>query len=135
LFPVNRPELFDAVLDNEEGRVYEVQVKTARPSTRWIWGAFKLPGDELASLHTLWEQRERKDQYLGTLVNAHIANGGYVRAVRGGETYVDVGTLHGYREAVRLLSEGGKQRLETHIAAETERSVPAGHSGSRSRTS
>ncbi|HKN32753.1 MAG TPA: sugar phosphate nucleotidyltransferase [Terriglobales bacterium] len=117
LFPVNRPELFDAVLDNEEGRVYEVQVKTARPSTRWIWGAFKLPGDELASLHTLWEQRERKDQYLGTLVNAHIANGGYVRAVRGGETYVDVGTLHGYREAVRLLSEGGKQRLETHIAA------------------
>jgi hypothetical protein len=25
--------------------------------------------------------------------------------VRAGESYVDVGTLHGYREAIRLLSE------------------------------
>jgi hypothetical protein len=30
---------------------------------------------------------------------------------------VDVGTLHGYREAVRLLSQEGKHRREIHIAA------------------
>jgi glucose-1-phosphate thymidylyltransferase len=117
LFPVAHPELFDAVLHNREGRVLEVQVKAAHPRTPWIWGALKLPGLELSRVHDLWQQRKRKDQYLGTLVNAYIANGGYVRAVRRGETYVDVGTLHGYREAVRLLSEEGKHRREIPIAA------------------
>jgi glucose-1-phosphate thymidylyltransferase len=117
LFPVEKPELFDAVLDNEKGRVYEVQVKTARPSTHWIWGAFKLPGQELATLHDLWQQRGRQDQYLGTLVNAHIANAGYVHAVRRGETYVDVGTLHGYREAVQALSQEDRQAREIRVAA------------------
>jgi glucose-1-phosphate thymidylyltransferase len=117
LFPVEKPELFDAVLDNEKGRVHEVQVKTPRPSTHWIWGAFKLPGQELAALYDLWQQRGRQDQYLGTLVNAHIANGGYVQAVRRGETYVDVGTLHGYREAVQVLSQEDQRAREIRIAA------------------
>jgi tRNA (mo5U34)-methyltransferase len=41
---------------------------------------------------------------MGTLVNAYLAHGGEAVGVRGGEAYVDVGTLHGYREAIRLLS-------------------------------
>jgi dTDP-glucose pyrophosphorylase len=117
LFPVEQPELFDSVLHDNKGRVYEVQVKTSRPSTHWIWGAFRLPGRELAVLHDLWQQRARQDQYLGTLVNAHIVNGGYVHSVRRGETYVDVGTLHGYREAVRLLSRNEEQEHGIQVAA------------------
>jgi hypothetical protein len=45
----------------------------------------------------------KRDEYLGTLVNAYIAGGGKVKAVKRGEVYVDVGTLHGYRDALRLL--------------------------------
>ena len=41
--------------------------------------------------------------YVGTLVNAWLARGGEARGVRAGESYVDVGTLHGYREAIQLL--------------------------------
>ena len=37
-------------------------------------------------------------------MTAYITAGGDARGVRAGETYVDVGTLHGYREAIRLLS-------------------------------
>jgi dTDP-glucose pyrophosphorylase len=104
LFPVARPELFDAVLTDGEGRVREVRVKRADAGSQWIWGALKLPGWELAALHDLWERRDRADQYLGTLVNAYLAEGGTARGVRAGDAYVDVGTLHGYREAVTLLA-------------------------------
>ncbi|HTG45110.1 MAG TPA: hypothetical protein VK633_11325, partial [Verrucomicrobiae bacterium] len=49
--------------------------------------------------------RAKQDEYFGTLVNAYLAAGGEACGIRAGESYVDVGTLHGYREAIRLLSE------------------------------
>ncbi len=103
LFPVARPELFDAVVADDAGAVREIQVKAATPSTSWIWGAFKLDGAILAELHALWRERGEADAYVGTLVNAWLAGGGRARAVRAGEAYVDVGTLHGYHEALALL--------------------------------
>jgi hypothetical protein len=42
---------------------------------------------------------------MGTLVNAYLATGGEAVAVPAGTNYVDVGTLGGYREAMRLLAE------------------------------
>ncbi len=105
LFPVARPELFDAVVTAPDGTVTEIQVKAERPATAWVWGGFKLGGALLAELHALWRERDERDEYLGTLVNAWIARGGRARGVRAGEAYVDVGTLHGYREAMRMLGE------------------------------
>ncbi|MDB5359518.1 MAG: Nucleotidyltransferase [Rhodospirillales bacterium] len=105
LFPVDHPELFDAVETDRDGRVRGIQVKSATASTGWIWGAFKLPGHVLHELHALWNRRDRSDVYIGTLVNAWIAEGGSVWGVPGGESYVDVGTLHGYHHAVHLLEE------------------------------
>ena len=58
----------------------------------------------LAELHELWVERSRKDEYLGTLVNAWLARSGRAQGVRAGEAYVDVGTLHGYRRAIQLLA-------------------------------
>ena len=104
LFPVDAPERFDAVLTDVTGRVREIRVKQADPGSRWVWGAFKLSGRTLLALYQLWESRERRDEYIGTLVNAWLAQGGRAVGVRGGETYVDVGTLHGYREAIGVLS-------------------------------
>ena len=107
LFPVERPELFDAVLTDAADNVLEIRVKEPDAGARWIWGAFKMPGEVFADLHRLWVERGRVDQYMGTLVNAYLAAGGRARGVRAGTAYVDVGTLHGYREAIRLL-EGGR---------------------------
>jgi glucose-1-phosphate thymidylyltransferase len=104
LFPVDAPERFDAVLTDERGRVREIRVKQPDPGTRWIWGAFKLSSATLHELHELWEARGRRDEYIGTLVNAWLAEGGQAVGVPAGETYVDVGTLHGYREAIGVLS-------------------------------
>jgi glucose-1-phosphate thymidylyltransferase len=104
LFPVNRPERFDAVLTDAAGRVREIRVKQPNPGSPWIWGAFKLSAATLGELYDLWCEREQKDEYVGTLVNAYLARGGVATGVRTGEAYVDVGTLHGYREAIRLLS-------------------------------
>src|SRR5581483_2038598 len=59
LFPVGRPELFDAVVTDADGRVLEIQVKRPDATSSWIWGAFKLPGWQLAELHELWCRRER----------------------------------------------------------------------------
>jgi glucose-1-phosphate thymidylyltransferase len=105
LFPVEHPELFDAVVLDEADGVAEIQVKQAAAASRWIWGAFKMPGRILAELHALWQEREQRDEFVGTLVNAWLARGGRARGFRLGESYVDVGTVRGYREAVMLLSD------------------------------
>jgi len=104
LFPVERPELFDAVVTDDAGRVQEIQVKARNAASSWIWGAFKMPGTTFHALHALWQERLQQDEYMGTLVNAHLQRGGMAYGVRAGQSYVDVGTLHGYREAIALLS-------------------------------
>ncbi len=104
LFPVQQPELFDAVETDDMGRVLEIQVKRPGATSNWIWGAFKMPGTVFHCLHELWCRRERSDEYFGTLVNAYLESGGAAWGVRAGTSYVDIGTLHGYREAIQLLS-------------------------------
>ncbi len=103
LFPVQHPELFDAVVTDEKGGVLEIQVKQQGASSSWVWGAFRMPAEVFQQLHGLWRERGGQDVYVGTLVNAWLARGGEARGVRAGESYVDVGTLHGYREAIQLL--------------------------------
>jgi glucose-1-phosphate thymidylyltransferase len=103
LFEVDRPELFDAVAMDEQNRILEIQVKSPHPRSRWIWGAFGMPARVLHDLHALWLRRSRQDEYIGTLVNAWISEGGVAQGVCAGKRYVDVGTLGGYREAIQLL--------------------------------
>jgi glucose-1-phosphate thymidylyltransferase len=105
LFPVKNPELFDAVVSDPLGNVLEIQVKSPKARSDWIWGAFQMPGTILYELHDLWRQRNRTDEYFGTLVNAYIEQGGAAKAIKAGHSYVDIGTLHGYREAIQLLSK------------------------------
>ena len=101
LFPVEHPERFDAVVTTEENEVLEVRVKSSEAGTEWIWGAFRMPGFILSELHEIWKPRQ--DEYLGTLINTYLARGGRAYGFKIGESYVDVGTLNGYREALRLL--------------------------------
>lgn len=105
LFPVEQPQFFDAVRTTPDGRVLEIQVKQKNAASNWIWGAFKMPGATLHELRSLWLERNRQDEYIGTLANAWLAHGGSALGVRAGESYVDVGTLNGYREAINLLSD------------------------------
>lgn len=103
LFPVDHPERFDAVLTNENSEVLEVVVKKSSAPTKWIWGAMRLPGIVLRQLYQIWQ--DRQDEYLGTLVTEYLMRGGRAYGFKIGESYVDVGTLNGYREALRLLDE------------------------------
>jgi glucose-1-phosphate thymidylyltransferase len=103
LFPVEHPELFDAVSFDARGRVSGIQVKQPGEASRWIWGALSANGAALRALHRLWQEPGRGDEYLGTLVNEYLARGGEAWASPIGRAYVDVGTLHGFREATRLL--------------------------------
>jgi glucose-1-phosphate thymidylyltransferase len=105
LFPVAHPELFDAVVMRSNGAVVEVQVKHPTPTSTWVWGAIGMPGAVLHELRDLWEQRGRQDAYIGSVINTYLARGGVVKGVPAGDAYVDVGTLHGYREALLLLAQ------------------------------
>ena len=75
----------------------------------------------LRELHDLWVRRDRRDPYIGTLVNAWIEEGGRATAVRAGSTYVDVGTVEGYREALGVLGlaaelpDPGRQNVPAHV--------------------
>jgi glucose-1-phosphate thymidylyltransferase len=111
------------VLD-ETMHVQEIQVKQADAASHWIWGAFKMPGHVLEALRQLWISRNHEDEYFGTLVNAYLAEGGKAIGVKAGESYVDVGTLHGYRAAIGLLSEAAQH--DTMTGARVALGWPAG---------
>ena len=108
LFPVDRPDRFDAVVLDADDRVTEIQVKRSDATSHWIWGAFKMPGRVLAALHALWQARDCADEYIGTLVNAYLAEGGRAFGIKAGRSYVDVGTLDGYRSPIALLGEADR---------------------------
>ncbi len=112
LFPVEHPEFFDAVSTDDEGWVRRILVKQRGADSRWIWGAFKMPGAVFHELHRIWLRPERRDEYFGTLVNAWLAEGGRALGVRAGRRYVDTGTLHGYRAAISLLADPERAALE-----------------------
>jgi glucose-1-phosphate thymidylyltransferase len=110
LFPVKQPQFFDAVVVDDRDRVMEIQVKQAGARSNWIWGAFRMPGATLHDLHRLWLEPGRGDEFIGTLVNAWIADGGEAYAAKAGTAYVDVGTFDGYRMAINLLDGGSAAR-------------------------
>jgi dTDP-glucose pyrophosphorylase len=105
LFPVQQPQHFDAVVMDQNGNVQEIQVKKPDAASSWIWGAFKMPASIFRDLFDLWTRRREADLYVGTLVNAYLAEGGAAQAICAGASYLDVGTLHGYREAIRILGQ------------------------------
>jgi glucose-1-phosphate thymidylyltransferase len=111
LFPVRDPHRFDSVEQDEAGRIQRIWVKDVHTPSHLIWGAFKMPGYVLRELFDLWIERGRVDEYIGTLVNEWIRRGGTAWGVPAGKTYYDVGTMEGYLEAMRVLSEG------VHVAA------------------
>jgi dTDP-glucose pyrophosphorylase len=112
LFPVARPELFDAVVTDECGSVREVQVKSATARSSWIWGGIRASGEALRQLHELWRARNRQDEYLGTLVNAWLARGGEAQGIRAGQSYLDVGTVDGYQRVIESFFVGAEARSE-----------------------
>jgi glucose-1-phosphate thymidylyltransferase len=136
LFPVERPELFDAVVV-EGDRVKEIQVKTANAASNWIWGAFRMSAMGFRDLQTLWEQRSRADEYFGTLVNSYLAAGGSALGIKAGESYVDVGTINGYRTAVALLTASNEDLTSRPVlraaasSSTTGASLQALHGGTR----
>ncbi len=108
LFPVTEPAQFDAVVcddRDDEGRVARVQVKQPDATSCWVWGAVTATGAAFHALKLLWQARHRRDQFLGHLLNAYIAAGNAVHAVRSGEIYMDVGTLPGYHAAQDFLRQ------------------------------
>jgi dTDP-glucose pyrophosphorylase len=105
LFPVERPEHFDAVVADERGWVREIQVKRPDAASHWVWGAFKMPGRTLIELHDLWRERHCRDEYIGTLINEWIVRGGGAWSARAGTRYFDVGTMDGYMAAMQTLNE------------------------------
>lgn len=109
LFPVATPSVFDAVICDDLGYVREVEVKKKDPASHWIWGAVTAKGESFHRLKLLWEARHRTDEYLGDLLNAFIAAGNVVRGTYSGETYIDVGTLEGYRNAQDYLRSQSKK--------------------------
>jgi glucose-1-phosphate thymidylyltransferase len=128
LFPVEHPEYFDAVVLEGE-QVKEIQVKKADAASNWIWGAFRMSPSCFHDMQLLWEKRGRQDEYFGTLVNGYLAAGGNGIGVKAGESYVDVGTIDGYRTAIALLaarSEGDNRRFRLRAATPSDTSPAPG---------
>ena len=67
-----------------------------------------------------------RDEYIGTLVNAYLAAGGEAVGVKAGRSYVDVGTLHGYRAAIAPARRGGRAERRGAAGARVALGWPGG---------
>ena len=105
LFPVEHPEFFDAVILRDDSSVERIEVKQSAPSTNWVWGGVRTTGKVYRELYDLWSTPGRRDEYLGSLINAWLSKGGRALGCPAGKAYVDVGTIDGYRSAMRLLEQ------------------------------
>jgi len=103
LFPVTDQSKFNAVLADAHGRVQQIRVKQPNPVTPWISGAFRMPGHVFHALRAFWRARPSPNEYVGTQVNAWLAADGEAVGIQAGVSYVDVGTLPGYRAAMCSL--------------------------------
>lgn len=110
-FPVDEPQYFDAVIEDERGQVREIQVKQPGDPQRRVWGAITTPAREFENLYRLWRRRQMQDEYLGHLFNAWLAEGNAISADHYGTEYLDVGTLAGYRHAVARMQQGTAEAL------------------------
>jgi glucose-1-phosphate thymidylyltransferase len=109
-FPVLDASAFDAVVGDELGYVKRVEVKQKNAHSHWIWGAVTATGEAFHTLKLLWDARHHEDEYLGHLLNAYMGAGNTVRATHCGETYMDVGTMEGFRHAQDFLRAMGTVR-------------------------
>ena len=111
LFPVEQPQFFDSVVTADDERLLGIYSKSKQPPSKWIWGAFQMSGWTLRELSSLWRQRGCQDQYIGPLVNEFLTRGGQARGVHAGTSYYDVGTLHGYRKAMKIAAAAAHRDL------------------------
>ena len=116
------PLTIETVEIDAQGVVTHIDVKSAAPRSHWVWGAFTITGRVFAELYGLWLTPGRRDEYFGTLVNAWLARGGSASAVPAGETYLDVGTLSGYRAAV----QGKNLQLQMGYSHDVSYPIPEG---------
>jgi hypothetical protein len=65
-----------------------------------------MPGSILHELQRLWRERAQQDRDPGTMINAFLAAVGQAYGTRAGQAHVEVGTLHGDRQALQLLAMG-----------------------------
>ena len=103
LFPVERPELFDAVVVDGRGRVARDPGQAARRRRRAGSGAPSGCRARSCASCTRCGCARQPRRVLGTLVNAGSRAAAARAACAAGDAYVDVGTLHGYRAALELL--------------------------------
>jgi dTDP-glucose pyrophosphorylase len=99
-FPVERPQEFDAVIEEAPGAVRRVEVKQPGPPDRRVWGAVTAPGRVFQQLGQFWRAQGRSQQFLGDLLNAWIAAGERVSCDHTGTHYWDIGTPAGYQRAL-----------------------------------
>ena len=106
LFPVERPELFDAVVLDGEDRVREIQVKQRGRRLALDLGRVQDAGAGAARAAPA-VARARRPRRVYRHAGQRLAGRRAARrsGVKAGSAYVDVGTLHGYREAIALLGE------------------------------
>jgi glucose-1-phosphate thymidylyltransferase len=91
LFRASDLRRYEPVVFDDSGKVLRIEFKPERPSSAWIWGC------AAASVRTLRGLESQEEP--GMLFNALSAEGS-VAGVRLSESYVDMGTHSGLREAL-----------------------------------
>ena len=117
------------MVTDADGRVQRDPGEAPRARSHWIWGAFKMPGAVLHELHALWLRARAAATSISARWSTPSCDGGAACGVRAGESYVDVGTLNGYREAMRLLArQDGRRRTATPLPRRAPRAEAGGMS-------
>jgi glucose-1-phosphate thymidylyltransferase len=97
LFRAEDLRRYEPVVFDDSGKVIRIEFKPERPSSSWLWGCAAAPARALRGL----ERAEEPGVYFDALCGQ-----GIVGSVCLSDTYVDMGTREGLREALELFRGG-----------------------------
>jgi dTDP-glucose pyrophosphorylase len=98
---------YEPAIEDDRGRVVEIEFKPERASSQWIWGCAAATVQTLGGLGRFSEPGRALHQ---------LARRGTVAGVRLSETYVDMGTRDGLRHAVALAASPPRSLARTPAA-------------------
>ena len=107
LFPVDRPQHCSTPSSpTRQAGCARSRSSSQDAGSNWIWGAFKMPGAVFRCVaRPLAGARPRRRISSARWSTPISATAARPSALGRGSAYVDVGTLHGYREAMCLLQQ------------------------------
>lgn len=104
LFDSGKPESYDSVVIDENGKIKSVEVKVANPKSKWTWGIGIFKASIAPELIRLGESQNADYPLLGQAIHDYSREGDAYALELQDSSYIDIGTPEDFARARKLYT-------------------------------